>query len=138
MEFGPVNLAVLWPPSAKASEGQASNTLATVLEGRFGEFSWLLPADITEKEEKNLDVRQVQVLKVAHHGSKYSSSEEFLKAVKPELAVISVGKNSFGHPTPETLQRLAAAGAKILRTDKNGQIAIVSDGRSWYIKPDEN
>ena len=75
------------------------------------------------------------VLKVGHHGSKFSSSEEFLRAVKPALAVISVGKkNRYGHPTPEALERLQAAGARILRTDEDGDIEIVSDGERLWIR----
>ncbi len=114
------------------------NQEALVFLGEFGDFNWLLTADITEKEEKSLlaDIGSITVLKVAHHGSKYSTSEAFLAKLKPRLAVISVGKNSFGHPTKEVLERLT--GVKTLRTDKNGQIVIVSDGRSWYIKSDEN
>lgn len=69
----------------------------------------------------------VDVLKVAHHGSKYSTTEEFLNVIMPEIAVISVGKNSYGHPTQETLQRLEESGINknnIYRTDKNANIAI--------------
>ncbi|MCX6816268.1 MAG: MBL fold metallo-hydrolase [Candidatus Beckwithbacteria bacterium] len=121
-------------------QGSDKNTEGLVFLGSFGEFDWLLTADITEKEETGLldKLKEVTVLKVAHHGSKYSSSQEFLETIKPQLAVISVGKNSYGHPTPEVLQRLGDIGAEIRRTDKNGQIVIVSDGRSWYINSDEN
>ncbi len=69
----------------------------------------------------------IDVLKVAHHGSKYSTTEEFLNVIMPEIAVISVGKNSYGHPTQETLQRLEESGINknnIYRTDKNANIAI--------------
>jgi competence protein ComEC len=54
--------------------------------------------------------------------------------IKPQLAVISVGKNSYGHPTPEAIKQLTNIGAKILRTDKNGEIEITSDGKSWEVK----
>ena len=68
-------------------------------------------------------------MKTAHHGSKYSTSEEFLQSVNPKIAVISSGaKNSYGHPTPEVLQKLEKFGIKILRTDKDGTIKIESDG----------
>lgn len=74
------------------------------------------------------------ILKVGHHGSKTSSSEEFLKAVSPDIAVIQVGrKNRYGHPTQEVLDRLAAIGAKIFRTDLNGDVRISSDGIKFYI-----
>lgn len=69
------------------------------------------------------------VLKVGHHGSRYSSSEEFLEAVHPQYAVISAGEgNRFGHPHRQTLMRLQQAGATVLRTDKIGDISLASDG----------
>ena len=74
------------------------------------------------------------VLKVAHHGSKYSTSDIFLETVKPGIAVISVGKNSYGHPTQETLKRLEEFGIKILRTDTNGDVNMVSDGKNIILK----
>jgi len=76
----------------------------------------------------NLDV---DVLKVGHHGSKTSTSEEFLRATTPRLAVISVGrKNRYGHPYQEVLDRLERFGVTVLRTDQDGDITIVSDGRA--------
>ena len=71
---------------------------------------------------------------MAHHGSKYSTSDLFLENVKPKIAVIEVGKNSYGHPTPEVLQRLQNFGIKIFRTDKDGDVEIVSDGSKIEIQ----
>ena len=76
------------------------------------------------------------VLKVAHHGSKYSSSADFLDAVGPKWAIISAGENSYGHPTQETLDRLAAAGALIWRTDRSGTVVVTSDGRVLDMETD--
>jgi len=73
------------------------------------------------------------VLKVAHHGSKYSTSEEFLQSVKPNIAIISVGKNSYGHPTPEVISRLDNTGTKIFRTDQQGDIIIESNGQNLFL-----
>jgi competence protein ComEC len=70
----------------------------------------------------------IDVLKVSHHGSKFSSTQEFLDATRPVLAVIEVGKNSYGHPTPQALGRLADSGTRIFRTDLNGTIEVVADG----------
>ena len=71
-----------------------------------------------------------EVLKVAHHGSKTSSTEAFLDAVQPEFAVISVGlDNSYGHPHPDVIERLREHHAAIFRTDQDGLISIRSDGR---------
>ena len=75
--------------------------------------------------KEGLDALKCDVLKVAHHGSKSSSSEEFLDAAAPEIAVISVGKNNlYGHPHPQTLERLQARGIEIYRTDENGAVGI--------------
>jgi len=90
---------------------------------------FLLMADAPAVVEQKLvwrgALRQAQgvdVLKVSHHGSKEATSEELLKATKPEVAIISVGKNNFGHPTKEVLERLKNAGIKVERTDQLGDI----------------
>jgi beta-lactamase superfamily II metal-dependent hydrolase len=71
----------------------------------------------------------MRILKVAHHGSRTSSSAALLEAWRPQMAVISCGRgNRFGHPAPEVLQRLEAIGATVLRTDLDGQITIETDG----------
>jgi len=109
------------------------NEVSLVLKGSFKGFDWLLTGDIDEKIEREMEVSEVEVLKVAHHGSKYSSGEEWLKTIDPELGVISVGKrNRFGHPTKVVLDRLNNVGAKVLRTDELGTIKIISDGKSWW------
>jgi competence protein ComEC len=74
------------------------------------------------------------ILKVPHHGSKNGLTKEFLDAVDPALAVISVGKNQWGHPNEETLKLLNDKKVKYLRTDQNGDIEIVSDGKNWETK----
>lgn len=132
-----IELAVLWPQSqekvlgAITIEGEANET-STVLVLSYGNFDVLLPGDISTQVESQLDLTDVEVLKVAHHGSKYSTSEEFLRQVQPELAVISVGKNPFGHPTEQVLERLKNQAIKVLRTDQTGEIEVVSDGKNWY------
>ncbi|HQD88265.1 MAG TPA: hypothetical protein PLZ87_06120, partial [Methanomassiliicoccaceae archaeon] len=76
----------------------------------------------------------IEVLKVAHHGSRYSSSEQFLSATSPEIAVISAGAgNTYGHPHEEALERLEASGATIYRTDMNGTMVITTDGVDWSV-----
>ncbi len=76
----------------------------------------------------------VSVLQVPHHGSKTGLNSEILDFIKPELAVVSVGKNNYGHPAVSTIQILRDKDIKILRTDQNGEIEIVSDGESWGVK----
>lgn len=133
-----LSLIVLWPCYKGRTFVTNFNQWSMVILGQYGSFNFLLPGDITATEEQTMinlaSLRPVEVLKVAHHGSKFSSSQEFLEKVKPKTAVISVGRNSFGHPTPEALARLKAVGAKVLRTDEIGTIEIVTDGQNWWLK----
>ncbi|MCJ7786987.1 MBL fold metallo-hydrolase [Patescibacteria group bacterium] len=133
VKLGKVKLSVLWPK--EINQGGELNENSLVLKLTFGSFCALLPGDISSKTEDQLDkVGPCQVLKVAHHGSRYSTGEEFLEKVRPVLAVISVGPNSFGHPTEEVIKKLKDLDIKILRTDQDGEIEIVSNGENWYIK----
>lgn len=92
-------------------------------------WSMFMGGDIDKEEEQRLVWRkiikgEVEVLKVAHHGSKTSTSEEILKVLDPEVAIIGVGKNSFGHPSEEVLERLEKYGVEIKRTDLGGDIVF--------------
>ena len=114
-----------------------SNNTSIIAKLVFGQTSFLFTGDATRSVEKQLldQVEQLDsdILKVGHHGSKTSSSKEFIEAVSPEIAVISAGKNNkYGHPHPEVLDNLA--GTRIFRTDLNGDIKITSDGTSYNIK----
>ena len=106
-----------------------ANEVSTVASIRNGKYSLLFTGDIDSTRERALkNLEQHDVLKVAHHGSKHSSSLKFLEQVQPKVAVISVGAgNSYGHPHPETLERLDNVGGKVLRTDELGAIKIVFD-----------
>ena len=119
------------------------NSGAVVMDFNYGDFDALFTGDIGEEEEKEIInnnyndykfYKNYQVLKVAHHGSKYSSSLEFLKAVKPALAVIEVGKNSYGHPTAEAIARLKEVGARVMRTDQDGEVVVETDGKEWQVR----
>lgn len=88
----------------------------------------LFTGDIGIKTEQEISSRydiRADILKVAHHGSKHSSSAEFLSAVSPRFAFIGVGKNSYGHPTREAMSRIESVGARIFRTDLNGTLKII-------------
>ncbi len=106
-----------------------ANEVSTVASIKNGKYSLLFTGDIDSARERALkNLEQHDVLKVAHHGSKHSSSLEFLEQVQPKIAVISVGAgNSYGHPHSETLERLDNVGGKVLRTDELGAIKIVFD-----------
>ncbi|OGD61993.1 hypothetical protein A2160_01720 [Candidatus Beckwithbacteria bacterium RBG_13_42_9] len=121
------------PPKADNS----SNDDSVVMRASFGNFDALLTGDITSAKEKELEsqhLSDIEVLKVSHHGSKYATSQEFLDKLRPKLAVIAVGKNQWGHPAAEVLERLRNLEIKILRTDTDGEIEVVSDGQGWQIK----
>lgn len=89
-----------------------------------------------ENEEifENSSKIEADILKVGHHGSFNANAKNFLKAVSPVFAVISLGKNSYGHPHYKTIYYLQQVGAKILRTDEDGDITFLSDGEDWTIK----
>ena len=95
-----------------------------------GEFDALITGDMNSAVEHRLvkygNLPDIELLVAGHHGSKYSTSEELLLETKPETAVISTGYNTYGHPAPETLERLAAAGCDIYRTDWSGTVTVTA------------
>jgi competence protein ComEC len=127
-----VNLSILSPGDALENNPKDTNADSIVAKLTYGENSFLFTGDFPiEKEpeliEKNSDLSS-NVLKVAHHGSKYASSNEFLDKVAPKDAVISVGKNNrYGHPSAEALDRLTVHKINILRTDEKGDIIYECD-----------
>lgn len=116
------------------------NSTSIILKLMYGNNSFLFTGDATsdvEKEILNKDIK-ADVLKVAHHGSKYSTTLGFLKAVSPKYAVISVGKdNSYGHPGSNILKRLDSLGVKTYRTDEVGTIIMESDGNDILVKTEK-
>ncbi|MCR4399001.1 MAG: MBL fold metallo-hydrolase [Firmicutes bacterium] len=117
-----------------------ANDWSAVLRISCGHTSFLLAGDAGSKSEGEMLVSgrvslRADVLKVAHHGSGTSTTPEFLAAVAPRYAVISVGSdNPFGHPSPRTVERLLAVGAEVFRTDLHGTIVIESDGSNLGVK----
>lgn len=129
-------MATLFPfAPADSGSDKNSNAESVVEKLVFGETEFLFTGDLPAEQEielikNNVDIA-ADILKVAHHGSKYSTSQEFLDAVRPQTAVISVGKNNtYGHPNQETLDRLKNSNVKIFRTDEGGDII--------YECPDKN
>src|SRR3990167_8560873 len=115
------------------------NNFSIVMKITYGNFSVLFTGDIEKEVEEFMigqgaDLKSI-ILKAPHHGSSSSSTEEFIKAVNPEVAVFSVGYNNpFRHPNKKVLARYRDAGAKIYRTDRDGLIEIESDGRGYTVK----
>jgi competence protein ComEC len=132
--YGGARIEVLAPAPDYQPAAKPANDDSLVLRVRYGRCAFLLTGDIERRTEEDLlaanaDLR-ADVLKVAHHGSRTSTSEAFLDAVHPALALISVGAgNTYGYPTPTVLARLAARRIQVLRTDLEGQISISTDGR---------
>ncbi|MHB8459740.1 MAG: ComEC/Rec2 family competence protein [Candidatus Limnocylindrales bacterium] len=132
-----VGFRVLWPdagavPREPADTGTGINNVSIVLLGTFGTERFLLAGDIEEGIDPILLARgvpRVEVLKIAHHGSRTSSTPAFLDATRPRLAVVSVGaKNPYGHPAPATLARIRDRKATLYRTDQDGSVTISFDG----------
>lgn len=120
-------LNILYPfESLEGREFESFNDTSVVLELKFENSSFLFTGDISDKVEKQLIEKygslESKVLKVAHHGSKTSSSSDFIEIVNPATAVISVGKNSYGHPAQEVLQRLEQFGIQVLITKELNDI----------------
>ena len=125
-----------WPEGV--AKGRTNDT-SIVLRIDYGKTSFIVTGDAEDwAEYMMLDTGlplKADVLRVAHHGSSYSSTPQFLEAVKPTYAVISCGKdNPYGHPHPETLARLDEVGSTVLRTDRLGTIVMNSDGETitWH------
>lgn len=114
----------LYPPMGSAGENE--NGLSCVVTS--GEFDVLYTGDMNSDSEYRLlslySLPDIEVLEVGHHGSKYSSSEDLLETLRPEAAVISVGYNTYGHPTSEAMDRLTGIGADVYRTDLCGKVVI--------------
>lgn len=114
------------------------NLSSVVIRLVYGEQSFLFMGDAELENEMSRDWPKTNVLKVGHHGSNTSSSEEFLKQVQPEIAIISVGiGNTYGHPKKTTINKLNEIGAKIYRTDENGTITIICDGTKNVINTEK-
>lgn len=138
-QFSDTTLNILYPFDAIQYDEKDQNKNSIVAQLKYQNTSFLFTGDAPEEIEQQLlrqpDTLKSDVLKVGHHGSRYSSSLEFLQAVMPQFAVIEVGAgNDYGHPHASTIKRLQAVGAKVLRTDELGEITLVSDGQSIRLK----
>ncbi|MBQ0079336.1 MAG: MBL fold metallo-hydrolase, partial [Eubacterium sp.] len=127
---------ILWPEKKSVSEYKRSitsetdeNEISLIIKVTVNDVDVLVTGDVdAECEEMMINAKgesaSASVLKVAHHGSRYSWSDSFMDAVKPEMAVIQVGKNNYGHPTSEVLDGLEARGIPVMRNDLMGAIGL--------------
>jgi competence protein ComEC len=131
-----------WPEISSAEPSPvAKNDDSLVLRLRYQDRAVLLSGDAEKEAEREMlsengqDELRAEVLKIGHHGSRNSTTPEFLAAVKPRLAIISVGEdNPYGHPNAELLERLASAGVRVLRTDRDGAVHILMDGKGVEVR----
>ena len=134
-----VTLAIIHPAESLSGKVMEKvNNESVVLMLKYGETEILLTGDIEAKTERQMILSGVtldaDILKVAHHGSKTSTIEEFLYEVSPQVAVIQVGaKNRYGHPTKEVLKRLEDYGIRYYRNDIDGDIKVISDGENYQV-----
>jgi len=112
------------------------NDFSLVFKISFADFDVLMMGDADSRVQPEILATallpDVEVLKVAHHGSKYAFTDDFLASFNSALAIISVGPNPWGHPTQELLGQLDRFGLEVLRTDQDGEIKLASDGRVWW------
>ncbi len=140
LKFGAATVDVLWPPHAGAATRALSvNDDSLVLRVRYGSRVFLLTGDIERDAEAALvaarDELRSDVVKVAHHGSRTSSTEPFVAAARPSISVISVGLASpFGHPDKNVVERWRAAGAQVLQTGQSGTITVSTDGQDLKVE----
>jgi competence protein ComEC len=138
LRLGDVVIEVLWPRSTSDPEASSLNNDSVVLLLKFGERKILLTGDIEKEAERQVlatnDDVDVDVVKVAHHGSRTSSTEDFVQATSPRYAIVSVGRTSmFGHPHAEVVERWKQNGAEVLTTGECGTISLTTDGKELWL-----
>lgn len=118
-------LFIRYPITPLPPDTKDTNAGSLVARFVYGKTSFLFTGDLPREETVLADEESVTVLKAAHHGSRYSTSDAFLEQVLPKETIISVGKNSYGHPAEEVLERLRVRQITIRRTDRDGDIVYV-------------
>jgi competence protein ComEC len=139
IDWAGVRIEALSPPRPSRPSRRTRNNDSVVLRARLGRTAFLLTGDIEAPGEAALPAPASAVLKVPHHGSRTSSTMEFIRRVGPLAAVISVGyHSSFGHPHPEVLDRYLHAGVRVFRTDLDGTVRLATDGWRIWVETDRS
>lgn len=138
VSFGNVELLVHHPPPPEWERQRVRNDDSEVIEIRYGGVSFVFTGDISREVERAIAPAftraPIRILKVPHHGSATSSSQVFLDALRPDIAVISAGRgNPFGHPVASVLERYRNIGAAIYRTDQDGAVTVETDGTTLTV-----
>jgi len=157
IDVGTTSLSFVWPTEMQIAKGSRVRVAASdrsdvlgatvgdlndyslVFQLRYGNFDVLFTGDADTRVESQyrdfqLADSNLEVLKVPHHGSKTGMSLQLAQKLNPTVAVISVGKNSYGHPSKEVVNMLHSGGSKVLRTDERGDISVISDGQKWWVE----
>jgi competence protein ComEC len=139
LTFGDAKVEILFPEKDENTEAVSDNNHSLVLRIVYGTRKFLLTGDIEKEAESNLlnapEFVNTDVIKVAHHGSLTSSTQDFVSHSKAKLAIVSVGRQSpYGHPKPEVVERWKNAGATVLTTGENGTISVSTDGNDLQLK----
>jgi competence protein ComEC len=124
LRVGPLRFDLLWPPPDVARSRDDPNATATVATVTDGPHTVLLTADAESPVLLPLDLPDVDLLKVSHHGSEDSGLPDLLRGVRPEIAVVPVGRNTYGHPAPSTMAALTAV-PDVRRVDRDGTVRVV-------------
>ncbi len=143
-DFDGVTFDTLFPlADYEGKRPQDQHDATIVAKMRYGDINFLLTGDLNEGHEAQIlaaekDILRAQILKVPHHGSATGLSNEFLEAVSPKVAIISVGAhNAFHHPAPSIIKKLADRAIKTLRTDRNGRVEVATDGITYSVKSEQ-
>jgi competence protein ComEC len=140
LTFGTVvqnQFKILHPDSNCMNQYKNENDCSLVGFLSYGEHEFLFTGDISKEVERQVATQisqNIEVLKVAHHGSKYSTDENFIQKIKPQYSIISVGENSYGHPAPEVISILQNASSSVWSTKEAATIVAASDGSSLEVK----
>lgn len=139
LRFGDANVEVLYPLPDTSPDAPSDNNHSVVIRIVYGNRAFLLTGDIEREAERELvsggGTLKADLIKVPHHGSRTSSTEEFVEAVDPQFAIISVGRHSrFGHPTAEVVERWKSAGANVMTTGERGMISVSTNGSDLVIE----
>jgi competence protein ComEC len=137
--IGAARVLLLHPPPPDWERQRVRNDDSVVLEVLYGDVALLLTGDISSDVEREIIPRLIsaktRVLKVAHHGSRTSTSQALLDAWHPQVALVSCGRgNPFGHPAPDVVARLEGIGSRIYRTDRDGEITLDTDGQRVVVR----
>jgi len=135
IRLGMIYLDILYPPDGTQDKNANNDGLVSLL--RYGKFKAIFMADVEDFVSNRLssysEIQNLDYIKVNHHGSKNGLTKNLLDVVKPKVAVISVGKNSYGHPDPTIVDMLKNINARIFRTDELGNVELITNGTGQFI-----